>query len=242
MPASTQLKLLPQSFYIGVNRDDPIRFYHLPLLGRMYRRRVELCLDECRGGQRVLEIGFGSGMTFLNLNEKYREIHGLDLTADVNAVASAYRARGVESSLFNGDIVSMPFPDQHFDTVLLISILEHLKADQLAQAMAEVRRVLKPGGQMVYGVPVERRLMAFMFRVLGFDIREHHFSSEQDVAAAATTQMQRVRLVDMQATPSLFGSVYQVGHFTRPEAPTSPSAPSAHTAVPAASERNDLHR
>ncbi len=228
MPASTRLKLLPKSFYIGVNRDDPIRFYYLPVLGRMYRRRVELCLNECTGGTRILEVGFGSGLTFLNLNESYREIYGLDLTADVNAVTDAFRAKGVESKLYNGDIVSMPFPDDHFDTVLLISILEHLKADQLARAMSEIRRVLKPGGQVVYGVPVERRLMAFMFRVLGFDIREHHFSTERDVAMAASKELTKVRLVEMHATPSALGEVYEVGHFTKPAGERSMSAGPNH--------------
>lgn len=219
MPASAQLKLLPKSFYIGVNRDDPIRFYYLPLLGRMYRRRVELCLNELAGGNRILEVGFGSGLTFLNLHESYREIYGLDLTADVRAVTDAFRARGVETQLYNGDAVSLPFPDDHFDAVLLISILEHLKADQLARAMAEVRRVLAPGGQLVYGVPVERRLMVFMFRVLGFDIREHHFSTEHDVAAAAAKELTMVRRVAMRATPAMFGQVYEVGHLAKPANP-----------------------
>ena len=73
---SVQLKLLPLDQYAGVNRDDPIRFYSLPVIGRMYRRRVEMCLGECTGGQRVLEVGFGSGVSFLNLHERYREIHG----------------------------------------------------------------------------------------------------------------------------------------------------------------------
>ena len=44
------LKLLPVSSYVGVNRDDPIRFYAVPGLGRLYRRRVEMCLDELTGG------------------------------------------------------------------------------------------------------------------------------------------------------------------------------------------------
>jgi ubiquinone/menaquinone biosynthesis C-methylase UbiE len=221
LPASTRLKLLPRSFYIGVNRDDPIRFYHLPVLGGMYRKRVELCLNECTGGERVLEVGFGSGLTFLNLSEAYHEIYGLDLTADVDAVTAAFRAKGVESNLFNGDAAeSMPFPNDHFDTVLLISLLEHLKADQLARAMSEIHRVLKPGGQVVYGVPVERRLMVFMFRVLGFDIREHDFSPARAGAAAAAKELTKVRLVKMRATPAVFGQVYEVGHFTKPATAT----------------------
>jgi ubiquinone/menaquinone biosynthesis C-methylase UbiE len=207
-----QLKLLPRSEYAGINRDDPIRFYSLPLIGRMYRRRVEMCLAECRGGERVLEVGFGSGVTFLNLHESYREIHGLDLTADVASVARVFRARGIETDLRNGSVLAMPYANDTFDTVLLISILEHLKPAEQEAAFGEIARVLKPGGQVVYGVPVERKLMVFAFRVLGYNIREHHFSTEKQVSAAADAMLERLHV---RAMDSLLGSVYQVGHFVK---------------------------
>jgi ubiquinone/menaquinone biosynthesis C-methylase UbiE len=210
-----RLKLLPVADYVGVKRDDPIRWYSWPVLGTLYRRRVEICLAECRGGQRILEVGFGSGVTFLNLAEKYQEIHGLDLTADVAKVRDMFAARGLQADLRNGSVLEMPYPDDHFDTVLLISILEHLKPEQQGAAFAEIRRVLKPGGQVVYGVPVERALMVFMFRVMGYNIREHHFSTEKDVAAAAGRQLEKVRITALKGAGGLLGSVYEVGHFAK---------------------------
>jgi ubiquinone/menaquinone biosynthesis C-methylase UbiE len=222
MPAQhkpPRLKLLPRAQYVGVNSDDPIRFYRWPVIGSMYRRRVELCLGECLGGQRILEIGFGSGLTFMNLHEMYREIHGLDLTTDTAAVQAAFASRGVNTQLRNGNVLEMPYPDDQFDAVLLISILEHLKPDQQGRAFAEIRRVLKPGGQVVYGVPIERPLMVFMFRRLGYDIRQHHFSTERDVCAAAEQSMQKVRIIQMRSRPPIFGPVYEVGHFIKPIAP-----------------------
>lgn len=210
-----KLKLLPAGRYVGVTRDDPIRFYHWPILGAMYRRRVELCLAELRGGERILEVGFGSGVTFLNLRERYHEIHGLDLTASVEAVAAMFRSLGLETHLRNGDVLDMPYADEFFDAVLLISILEHLQPDQLSPAFREVRRVLRPGGQVVYGVPVERPFMTLMFRLLGYHIHEHHFSTEKDVAAAARNVLELVRLVQMRGIPPLFGPVYEVGHLVK---------------------------
>jgi len=195
------LKLLPYAEYAGVDRDDPLRFYFWPIIGKMYRRRIELCLAECTGGRRVLEVGFGSGVTFPNLNDAYEEIHGLDLKAPVEEVGAVFKARQIETHLRNGSVLSMPYEDDFFDTVLLISILEHLKPSELDEAFRQVRRILKPGGQVVYGVPIERRLMVLVFRLLGFNIREHHFSTEQDVSAAT----------------SFLGAVYQVGHFIKAE-------------------------
>ena len=80
------------------------------------------------------------------------------------------------------------------------------------KAFREIWRVLKPGGKVVYGVPVDRPLMTFMFRLLGYDIRKHHFSTEKEVEAAALRLFVKRRVVSMN---SIFGAVYQVGSFVK---------------------------
>ena len=209
------LKLLPRGQYRGVNSDDPLRYYYWPVVGRMYRRRVELCLHECRGGRRVLEVGFGSGLSFLNLNDLYDEIHGLDLTASVEEVQAVFDRLGIRTHLRTGNVLRMPYEADTFDTVLLISVLEHLQPVELEIAFGEIRRVLKPGGQLVYGAPVERPFMATMFRLLGYDIRQAHFSTEQQIAAAAGHLFRRERLIQMKSMPPLFGVIYEVGNFVK---------------------------
>lgn len=212
---TTKLRLLPYKEYKGVEKIYSVIFYYLPIFGGMYRRRVELCLDQCKGGESILEVGFGSGLTFLNLNEKYKKIYGLDLTCDVNVVGQVFASRNIDADLRNGNVLAMPYADHQFDTVLLISILEHLKPQELAQAFQEIKRVLKPGGQIVYGVPVERPFMVFMFRLLGYDIREHHFSTEIEVREAAEKVFKKEHVHAMKAFPSFFGNVYEIGHFTK---------------------------
>ena len=195
------LKLLPRKKYDGINEYDPINYYYLPIFGRMYRRRVELALGECRGGQRVLEVGFGAGVTFFNLSELYGEIHGIDLTAKIEIIKS--------------EILNIPYDKDFFDTVLLVSILEHLKAHELEQAFNEVRRVLKPGGQAIYGTPVDRPFMVFMFRLLGHNIRDEHFSTEKQIATVAEKTLNKVKVIEMKGYPAFFGNVYEVRHFSK---------------------------
>jgi len=210
-----KLKLLPADKYKGVNQYDPIKYYYWPVFGPMYRRRVELALGECTGGQRVLEVGFGTGLAFPNLHDLYTEIHGIDLTADIHAVRSVFDPIGIPLFLEKGNVENMPYQDNFFDTVLLVSILEHLKADELKQAFVEVRRVLKPGGQMVYGTPVEKPMMVFMFRVLGHDIREEHFSTEKEIAEAARNAFSTGHVIQMKSTPPIAGAVYEIGNFIK---------------------------
>ncbi len=209
------LKLLPAKAYKGVNKYDPIKYYYWPIFGRMYRRRVELALAECTGGERVLEVGFGSGLAFPNLHEMYREIYGIDLTADIEAVRSVFEPMGIPLFLERGNVLNMPYPDNKFDTVLLISVLEHLKPLELDQALAEVKRILKPGGQMVYGTPVEKPFMVLMFRLMGHNIREEHFSTEKEIAAAAYKTFSKGHVIEMKSTPPIAGTVYVVGNFVK---------------------------
>lgn len=207
------LEMLPIDSYIGVNKNDPIRFYDYPVIGRLYKRRVELCLSELKPGNRILEVGFGSGVTFLNLNRKYKEICGVDLSADAAGISSVFTNMGINVCLKNGSILDMPFPDGHFDAVLLISILEHLAPQEQDRAFSEISRVLASGGQVVYGVPVERKLMKFLFRLMGYSIEAHHLSSEKEVFASADKILKRHNIVKMNA--GVLGCIYEVGHFIK---------------------------
>jgi len=163
----------------------------------------------------VLEIGFGTGLTFFNLHDLYAEIHGLDLTASIDEIGRFYQERGVTTQLRQGDVRSLPYADDFFDSVLMISILEHLHPAGLPIAFEEVRRVLRRGGQVVYGAPIERPLMVLGFRFLGYDIHKHHFSTEAQIALAAERTLRRVRLRQLRGPLGLTGGLYEVGHFVR---------------------------
>lgn len=210
-PNNTRLKLLPYDRYKGVDDKDPIRFYYWPVLGSLYRKRVEMCLAELPGGQRILEVGFGTGLSFLNLKELYQEIHGIDLTADVDQVTNTFSDQNINLHLRNGNVLDMPYPDQFFDSVLLVSILEHLQPQEQTAAFSEIKRVLKPGGKVVYGTPVERPLMVNLFRLMGVNIREHHFSTHDEIAQGAQAIFGEGK-VHYLSLP-IFGRIYQVGNF-----------------------------
>ena len=105
-------------------------------------------------------------------------------------------------------MLNLPYADNHFDTVLLISILEHLKVRKSNTSFHEVSRVLKPGGQVVYGVPVERPLMSFLFWFMGYSIHDHHFSTEEEIHTTANQVLKKVRLVGMRSDiPACWGHI-----------------------------------
>jgi SAM-dependent methyltransferase len=119
----------------------------------------------CRAG-RILDAGCGEGV----LVEKYTA-EGWDIVGvDKNYAAD----RVVEGSL-----TALPFSDGLFDTVMALDVLEHLYYNEQLVALAELRRVLKPGGLLLFSCPnlahVTARLkMLFRGRLLRTASIGHH--------------------------------------------------------------------
>jgi SAM-dependent methyltransferase len=138
-----------------VNSDETTR-----LLDRMLRneadmaakRRVWTVIDylAIEPGDRVLDCGCGLGWFVKILGALYPSpLYGCD--SDVPRLAAAQREIGGRAGLSAADILSLPYPDAAFDKIVLSEVLEHLPDD--AGGLAEVRRVLKPGGRVAITVP-----------------------------------------------------------------------------------------
>jgi ubiquinone/menaquinone biosynthesis C-methylase UbiE len=209
-----KLILLPLSEYLSADRDDPIRQYNKPVFGRLYRKRMEMCLQCCSGGNRVLDVGYGSGVAFLNLARKYKQIYGLDLKSNAEEIMQMFARKGLNVKLLQGNLLQMPYEDNFFDTILLVSILEHLQPENLSSAFRAVKRILKIGGQVVYGIPVDNKLTRLGFWMLGYNIRRHHYSNERHVHQYAQFYFRESAVIPLRF-PFLGIQVYEVGEFIK---------------------------
>jgi SAM-dependent methyltransferase len=125
------------------------------LVGRHLARLLppqSLCLD----------VGCGDGQTAgLWLREQGHRYIGVDVSSEGVRRAQSV---GLDARLIE-QATSLPFPDDYFDAVVCIEVLEHLFAP--LQAVAEIRRVLKPGGLFVGTTPnvshVRRRVELGLF-------------------------------------------------------------------------------
>jgi len=124
-------------------------------------------------GGRVLDIGCGAG-NMPKAIKHYRpdlEVWGADLSR--HAIEAALREpEGCHFVASGGE--GLPFPDGFFDAVSMFDVLEHFVEPE--QALAEVRRVLRPGGLFHLFLPLERQpftIYAPLFR-LGWMAKQEH--------------------------------------------------------------------
>jgi SAM-dependent methyltransferase len=129
-------------------------------------------------GCRALELGCGTGVFIAQTAAAGATIAGLDLTDDLLASARA-RVRDLPNvRLVRGDAHQTPFPDGSFDAVYGSSILHHL---DLARALAESYRLLKPGGRIVFTEPnIVNPQVVVMFRV---EATKEYFGTSPDEMA-----------------------------------------------------------
>jgi SAM-dependent methyltransferase len=126
---------------------------------------------DLRPGQRVLEIGCGTGNLLLAVarREPGAELIGIDPDAAALRRAGRKAARAeLPVRLERAFAGELPLPDGSVDRVLSSFMLHHLDDDEKARAVREVRRVLRPGGQLhlvdLAGTPAHNGLHGHLSR------------------------------------------------------------------------------
>ena len=149
---------------------DPSWEYYPTYLAKL--EFVRRWLADLPDAFRVLDAGCGEGVLVDEFAARLR-IEGIDPN---------YASERVRS----GSLTALPYEDDTFDRALCLDVLEHLGFDEQPRALAELRRVLKPGGELLVSVPNLAHLQSRLhFLLRGQLIRtasEHKHPGDRPVA------------------------------------------------------------
>jgi len=99
-------------------------------------------------GKRVLEIGTGVGTDARNIIGKGGDYTGVNVDrGSTEATSQALRVFSLPGVALERSATSLDFPDNTFDVVYSFGVLHHIP--EAAKAVAEIHRVLKPGGELL---------------------------------------------------------------------------------------------
>src|ERR1043165_9445885 len=108
--------------------------------------------DNVRANSTLLDLGCGAGMLAL-LKRKGVALTGLDLSDECVAAA---RRNGYDETV-RGELHALPFENESFDYVVSLDVIGHIPAEQKDAVLAEIKRVLRPGGVTMHGIECTER-------------------------------------------------------------------------------------
>jgi 2-polyprenyl-3-methyl-5-hydroxy-6-metoxy-1,4-benzoquinol methylase len=198
IPSTEEVRALYPDEYYG---EPGTKFQ--PLIERMVRlvaaRHIGFLSRNLSPGARVLDVGCGRGVLLRELADRGFEVHGVEISKEAMRGADPRAEIRIASTL-----AEAAYDSDSFDEVIIWHVFEHMSDPEAV--LAEVNRILVPGGRLVVAVPnfesaqarwagaawfhldLPRHLYQFplsalreLLRKTGFDVNsEHHFSLRQN--------------------------------------------------------------
>ncbi len=133
------------------------------------RLREAFAVASVEPGMRVLDVGCGRGEIVRHCARLGADAYGIDyaqvavnLSQEVLQAAADGPLPG-KVGVYQADAKRLPFPNNAFDRVLMFDVVEHLYPWELDAAMAEIKRVLNPGGMFVVHTAPNRWYDAYAY-------------------------------------------------------------------------------
>jgi ubiquinone/menaquinone biosynthesis C-methylase UbiE len=137
----------------------------------------------------VLEVGCGTGLVLARVADFARSARGIDLSPGMLEHA---RARGLD--VREGSATALPFDDASFDVAYSFKVLSHVP--ELDRALAEMLRVVRPGGHLVFDIYNRHSLRYLIKRAFGPRPTSSQFDESAISTAFLTADEVHARLPD----------------------------------------------
>jgi SAM-dependent methyltransferase len=136
-------------------RDDNKPWFHVPVHAATMKKVLDFCRIDPEADNRklrLLDFGCGAGRYLMGFADyiPLANLHGVD--TDPDALAQATKA-GLQCRRLDAGQPALDFEDSFFDVVFSSNVIEHIPRPLYLKYLAEIHRVLKPGGTFALGAP-----------------------------------------------------------------------------------------
>ena len=151
--------------------------------------------------QSILNLGVGAGRLEARLLPKLASSKlylGTDMTQET---LTRLKKRWPKFRFIEADLLKLPIPDQQFTQLCLLEVLEHISPRYTFQVLAEIYRVLKPGGRLFLSVPLNEgledmlpnnpnyHLRLYSIDLIEFELKEAGFQIQHTLTASAFAKL-----------------------------------------------------
>ena len=180
--------LPPKGLFKQGGPDDPLPYYYHPMVSRLYSGRINRGLSLLTPPYKsLLDVGYGSGLLLPTLSQICEDLVAIDRDTDPSSVMPILSRLGIKATLLKGDVVSADLDGRQFDLIVAFSVFEEVP--ELLPVLCSIHKLLKPGGELLVGMPRVDRIMEWLFHLIGYrGIENEHFHTYRDFIQHARTE------------------------------------------------------
>ncbi|MDI6736151.1 MAG: class I SAM-dependent methyltransferase [bacterium] len=106
---------------------------------------------------RILDLGCGNGRHLVYLSKKGFNAYGIDISQKSLQIAQDWlNKKGLQTELKKASVTEIPYPDEYFDIVICMGMLDHILIQEVKKGIQEIERVLTPEGIFFLGLRSDR--------------------------------------------------------------------------------------
>jgi len=160
------LNLLQEEALIKTGEVDHADWNYRPVIGQISRARFRLIKNLLgqRRGNRIMEIGYGSGVFLPELAQHAHEIYGIDVHDRNIEVARKLAELNIEANLVSSGAEKIAAQDGFFDFIIAVSALEFVS--DLDAVCMEMKRTLTPQGSVLIVTPCKSPIIDLGLKML----------------------------------------------------------------------------
>lgn len=209
LPDSSLLTQTNDVDYYHWNYRFPIRY-----IQRFRFQAILRMLGSNRVGT-LLEAGTGSGIFLPELSGHCHELHACDVHRNMDQVAEMCRRTNTQATLKTCPLECTGYPDQMFDVVVAVSVLEFVS--NLDLSLDEIQRILKPGGVFLTICPHQSPMLDAVLKLYTRRAPGEEFGDSRSRVRPALES--RFQVLEKHVFPGILGHVLPVYHYYKLQPP-----------------------